>query len=74
MSDDHFPPSIHLSDDEIAELCRPLRQPAAQVRYLESIGIIARRRPDGTVLVFRHHVTVQAQNRVRLNGPQWSSL
>lgn len=73
MSNDPVASSVYLSDGEIAALCRPLRQPAAQLRYLERIGILARRRPDGSVLVLRHHVTTQSQNSARLNGPRWSS-
>lgn len=43
----------YLSEPEIANMTRPLTQPAAQVRHLRSLGIRAERRPDGTVLVMR---------------------
>jgi hypothetical protein len=43
----------YLTDAEIADLCRPLRQPAAQLRYLRSLGIPVQRRRDGTPLVWR---------------------
>lgn len=47
--------SVHpyLSDEEIAEICAPLEQPAAQVRYLCSQGLIVRRKPNGRPLVAR---------------------
>lgn len=44
-----------LPDDVIADICRPLKQPAAQVRYLARLGVTATRRPDGSVLVNREH-------------------
>lgn len=42
-----------LTPDEVYDITKPLKQPAAQVRYLRKIGIRAERRPDGTVLVLR---------------------
>lgn len=45
--------AMMLTYDEIAEITKPLKQPAAQVKYLRSIGIKAERRPDGSVLVLR---------------------
>jgi hypothetical protein len=30
---------LYLSDAEIADLCAPLTQPAAQVRYLRALGL-----------------------------------
>ena len=44
-----------LSDDEIAHICKPLTQGAAQCRYLRSLGLTVRRRPDGSPLVNRAH-------------------
>ena len=44
---------VFLSNAELAELCRPLKQPAAQIRYLQQIGVRVRRRPDGTPLVLK---------------------
>ena len=43
----------YLTDDEIFEICRPRRQGAAQLRFLQSLGIKAVRRADGTPLVWR---------------------
>jgi hypothetical protein len=68
-----------LSDAEIAEICRPRRQGAAQIRFLRSIGVRVERRADGTPLVWRADVerrmpapageraTVEASNQ-----PKWS--
>lgn len=69
----------YLTDEEIFEICRPRRQGAAQLRYLQAIGIKAHRRADGTPLVWRCDVerpragesgagaTVAASNE-----PKWS--
>ncbi|NRF70357.1 DUF4224 domain-containing protein [Aquincola sp. S2] len=46
-----------LTRDEIAEICRPLQQGAAQVRFLRSLGLRVERRPDGSPLVNRQHYT-----------------
>jgi hypothetical protein len=44
-----------LTDDEIAHICKPLTQGAAQCRYLRGLGLTVRRRPDGSPLVNRAH-------------------
>jgi hypothetical protein len=44
-----------LSDAEIADVCTPLVQPAAQVRYLRSIGLEVKLKPNGRPLVARSH-------------------
>lgn len=54
MTTDPRPP--YLTDDEIAEICRPRTQGAAQIRYLRSLGLKVERRGDGTPLVWRHSV------------------
>lgn len=66
----------YLTDAEIADICRPRKQGAAQIRYLRSIGIKVERRADGTPLVWRADVerreasaggaTVRASNE-----PNW---
>lgn len=43
----------YLRADEIAEICAPLTQPAAQVRYLASLGLLVKRKPNGSPLVAR---------------------
>lgn len=49
---DAVPP--FLTDDEIAKICYPLKQGAAQIKYLREIGVPVSRRPDGRPLVLRH--------------------
>lgn len=44
-----------LTDEEMDEICRPLTQGAAQIRYMQRLGLIVKRRPDGTPLVGRAH-------------------
>lgn len=65
-----------LSDEEIDRICRPLTQNAAKVRYLRSLGLVVRRRPDGTPLVSRAHYDAVMSGRVEpasaSNGPKWS--
>lgn len=65
-----------LSDEEINRICRPLTQNAAKVRYLRSLGLVVRRRPDGTPLVSRAHYDAVMSGRVEpasaSDGPKWS--
>ena len=42
-----------LSDAELAEICAPLTNGAAQVRYLERLGLKVARKPNGRPLVAR---------------------
>lgn len=46
----------YLTDAEIADICRPRTQGAAQIRYLRSLGLKVERRADGTPLVWRADV------------------
>lgn len=50
-----------LPDAKIMEIARPLKQPAAIIRYLRSLGIRAEKRPDGSVLVLEEwlHQNIQ---------------
>jgi hypothetical protein len=43
----------HLSDAEIADICDPLVSAAAQRRYLASLGLVVRSKPNGRPLVAR---------------------
>lgn len=43
----------YLSDAEIDEICEPLTQPHAQIRYLRSLGVPVTRKPSGRALVGR---------------------
>lgn len=42
-----------LSDAEIADLCEPLTQPAAQLRFLKGLGLLVKTKPNGKPLVAR---------------------
>lgn len=46
-----------LLDQEIMQMCKPLRQPAAIRRYLKRVGLPFMVRPDGWPLVSRQAVT-----------------
>lgn len=46
------------SDAEINDLCKPLTQPAAQIRYLRSEGFTVGRKPGGAPLLMRDHVAL----------------
>lgn len=43
----------YLSDEEIAGLCEPYTQPAAQIRYLRSLGLLIYAKPNGKPLLAR---------------------
>ena len=43
----------YLTDAEIAEICAPLEQPAAQARYLAGLGLRVERKPNGRPLIAR---------------------
>lgn len=67
----------YLTDAEIAEICRPRRQGAAQIRYLQSIGVKVHVRADGTPLVWRVDVerpqaaAPDSRATVPANEPNW---
>lgn len=42
-----------LSDDEVREICAPLKVPAYQVKFLQRLGLIVNRKPNGKPLVAR---------------------
>jgi len=48
-------PGLFLTDDEIAALCAPLKQPAAQVRFLRASGLTVTVKPNGRPAVVRSH-------------------
>lgn len=61
----------HLTDEEVADICRPLKQHAAQARYLASLGLPVMRRPDGSPLVRRVDWERLRDSRPT-TGPAWS--
>lgn len=44
-----------LAQSEIDDLCEPLTQHAAQMRFIRSLGINVRTKPNGAPLVMRNH-------------------
>jgi len=44
-----------LTDEEIDRICAGLTQNAAKVRYLQGLGLIVGRKPNGRPLVGRAH-------------------
>lgn len=44
-----------LTQDEIDDLCAPLTQHAAQLRFIRGLGLTARTKPNGAPLVMRTH-------------------
>ncbi len=67
-----------LTDPEIDEICSPLTQPAAQIRYLESIGLIVKRKPNGRPMVGRRHyedmMSGKHSEAARPDGPNMEAL
>lgn len=45
-----------LSQAEVDDLCEPLKQSAAQIRYMRELGLTVRTKPNGAPLVLRSHV------------------
>lgn len=66
----------HLTDAELDDICRPLRQHAARIRYLRSLGLPVERRPDGSPLVRRadwdRRTGAQPAATVPGVAPRWS--
>jgi hypothetical protein len=49
-------PPPYLTDEEIAAICAPLTQPAAQTRHLrEKYRLLVKQKPNGRPLVSRSH-------------------
>ncbi|MDO8251630.1 MAG: DUF4224 domain-containing protein [Rhodoferax sp.] len=44
-----------LTDNEIDHICAGLKQSAAKVRFLQSLGVRVKRKPNGVPLVNRGH-------------------
>lgn len=66
-----------LTRDEVDEICAPLTQNAAKVRYLQGLGVTVARRPDGSPLVNRAHYDEvrrgkgSPSSQVIHDGPIW---
>jgi len=52
------------ADAEIADLCAPLSQPAAQVRYLRTLGLTVSLKPNGRPVVVRGQAEAVLAGRV----------
>lgn len=65
-----------LTHAEVDEICAPLKQSLAKVRFLERLGLKVARRPDGSPLVSRgefERVMSQEASRSEPNrGFNWS--
>lgn len=70
-----MPTAAALTDAELADICAPLRQGAAQVRYLRDVlKVPVQRKPNGRPLVKRSDWE-RAQNATRAaNGPNWTRM
>ncbi len=55
MAESSRPAPPDLTRAEIDEICHPLVQNAAKVRFLQGLGVKVERRPDGSPLVSREH-------------------
>lgn len=56
--------NLWLTDAEVDDMCRPLTQPAAQVRYLRGVlKLTVATKPNGRALVIRSHA------EAALSGP-----
>ncbi len=70
--------TMHLSPQEIDDLCSPLTQRAAQTRFIEKVlGIpVAARRPDGVPIVGRSVVEERLKEKnadvQKSRGFNWS--
>jgi len=62
--------SAALSDAEVYDICAPLVQGAAMVRYLQRLGVPVGRKPNGRPLVKRCDWE-RAQNVRPAVGPKW---
>jgi hypothetical protein len=54
-----------LTPKEIADLCKPLKQAAAQIRFMRSLGLTVRTKPNGTPLVMRSHLEEVMTHRAK---------
>lgn len=65
-----------LSQEEIDAACTPLKQSAAQIRYLRSLGLTVRTKPSGAPLVMRQHAeeTLNQQKPKRKAEPDRAGL
>jgi hypothetical protein len=58
-----------LSSDEVDDLCAPLKQHAAQIRFIRGLGITVREKPNGAPLVMRTHFEEKMSPTGKLKTP-----
>jgi hypothetical protein len=66
-----------LSDSQIDSICAGYKQNAAKVRFLKSLGLVVRLKPNGRPLVNRAHYDAKLGNASvsagkPSNEPNWS--
>lgn len=64
-----------LSDPEVQALCEGLEQPAAQLRYLRTLGLHVARKPNGRPLLMRSELerVLGAERMMPANDAQTSA-
>ena len=68
--------TLHLSDAETLEICRPMKQGAAMVRYLRRTYPTLRveRKPSGLPLVLRKDFENMNAQSANDDGPRWGKV
>ncbi len=56
---------MFLSDQEVLEICYPLKQPAALCRRLRAMGFLVKERPNGRPLVSRANFDAVMMGKAR---------
>lgn len=66
----------NLTDAEIDDICSPLTQNAAKIRYLQGMGLVVGKKPNGRPIVNRAHYdeVTGGKNSAAGNRPQWKVL
>lgn len=66
--------TLNLTDAEIDDLCAGLEQNAAKVRYLRSLSLFVRVKPNGRPLVSRSHYEAVMAGKApeRQGGIKWT--
>lgn len=63
-----------LLDPEVADLCKPLTQAAAQIRYMQNeLGLNVRRKPNGDPLVMRAEFEALSASTAKPTGKRGPS-
>jgi hypothetical protein len=66
----------YLTEEEVDEICAPLKTGAAQARYLVKLGLHVERKPNGRPLVSRAllaTVLTAGAPTTPANGPNWGT-